>query len=78
MANIQDFLGEDDLLIDSVSGFAVNVPAQDQKPYKWWMTYPEHYKSILEMRDMLGLVVVDVLVEKTSDESLEELFGEGK
>lgn len=78
MANIQDILGKDDLLIDTVSGFAVNVPAQDQQPYQWWLTYPNHYATILEMRKELGLSIVDVLIEPSSEEALDDLFGEGK
>lgn len=78
MAGIQDSLGENDLIIDTVSGFAVNVPAQDQKPDYWWITYPEHYAMILELRKALGLNIVDVLVKPSSDDAIEELFGEGK
>lgn len=76
--NINTALEDDDLIIDEVSGFAVNVPAQDQKPYKWWLMFPESYARILQIRLMLGLKTVDDLTGKSNENALDKLFGEGK
>ncbi|AYQ99231.1 hypothetical protein PBI_CANTARE_10 [Brevibacterium phage Cantare] len=72
----EPMIAENQLIIDEVSGFALNIPAEKQLPYAWWITYPEHYKAILEMRKVFGIKITDNLDVEEDEEALERLFGE--
>jgi hypothetical protein len=49
----------DVLVIDSASGYAVNVPVTEQNYPFWWNDRPEVYARILQTRTELGIEVVD-------------------
>lgn len=78
MADNNKVLTDDDIIIDTESGFAVNIPAQQQKPHQWWLMFPGAYQDILKMRRLLGLTVVDDLDGKINEKNLDDLFGEEK
>lgn len=70
---------DDDLLIDDETGFAINVPAELQKPHQWWVTFPDIYQRVKDLRKALGLNVVDDLDGKIATEkksAIIDLFGE--
>lgn len=72
-------LEDDDLLIDGETGFAVNVPAEMQKPYQWWITFPDIYKRIKAIRKALNIDVTDDLdgkIAKEKKSAIVDLFGE--
>lgn len=72
-------LEDDDLIIDDETGFAVNVPAELQKPFQWWVTFPEIYERIKDIRKALNIDVVDDLdgkIAKEKKSAIIDLFGE--
>ena len=44
---------------DKQSGYAVNIPATEQLPPKWWLTYTDAWERILAKRAELGIVIDD-------------------
>jgi len=49
----------DVLIIDSASGYAVNVPVTEQNYPFWWNDRPDVYARILQARKELGIELVD-------------------
>jgi hypothetical protein len=47
------------LIVDAVSGYAVNVPVTEQDYPGWWNDRPEVYARIKQARKDLGIDVID-------------------
>lgn len=78
---IEAVLDSDSLLIDEETGFAVNIPAELQKPYQWWLIVPEAYERVKQIRKALDLNIVDDLDGSMAQEkksAIIDLFGEEK
>lgn len=62
MITNEDIPQPDVVIVDPVSGYAINIPLGYQVPPGWVEQFPEQYSRILEMRKEQNVVIEDDLL----------------
>lgn len=51
----------DEVMVDLVTGYAINIPAEKQLPPQWWLSDPATVPRFIEMRKHYGIELTDAI-----------------